>query len=367
MRHLAHLLAPGRPSHTSDQSHVRPRLDILFEAADRHNLVAALWSQLVVRGDVEPVPPSIRRFLQQRWPERATLLMAAAEAHATNAARTDDLIDQATAALLALTEVGVMVAPLKGIDALLCGRYVDPAARTMTDIDLLVHPSSASRAREVLGDLGYRTVEGSPANTHQLPPLVASQREGSIEIHTRLATSRWSHVIDPAQVLERSTPADDGTGWRLRRTDAALHLVVHAQLHDESHRLCLLPLRALHETALLLHRAEPVDWDEIDACFVRTDRRPALASHLCLTHALFAVESPLPIRRSTQVRAQAVIELDGRKRTGNVVTRMAYLPVALSNARMSELYSVHDRRSIAVARARHVVTVPARHWRAHRA
>ena len=343
----------------------------MLAVADRHALVPALWSSLLSRRLVDLPPASLRRFVIERGPQASGGLLAAEEAHAANGRRVDDLMDQALVALRALTAAGLRAAPLKGIDAVLTGRYPDPAARTMTDIDLLVDEGGAPAAAAVLADLGYRPAPGTAASSHQLPAVSLPGRAGSIELHTQLATARWAGVLEPVRVLDRTLAAGDGTGVRLDRTDSAAHLVVHAQLHDEAHLLMRLPLRAVHETALILAAGEAVDWDEIHDEFAAAGRRSALHGHLQLAAMIFGAVPPIEIPRRSRARAGTVIALDERPGLGQLVAEAAYLPRALAPERMSQLHGAAGRPSLLRARAAHVargaMTRAVRRWKSARA
>ncbi|CAN5441799.1 hypothetical protein BH10ACT1_BH10ACT1_33980 [soil metagenome] len=313
-----------------------------------------MWSRLLERGVVDPVPPGLRRFVADRRPDHGSVLLAAEAAHAANAARTADLLDQAGDALRTLSIAGLRVAPLKGIDALLTGRYADPAARTMTDVDLLVDPADAARAAAVLDDLGYRTAPDAPPNSHQLPAVEAPGRAGSIELHTHLATERWAGVVPAADALDAASAASDGSGLRLTRTDSLTHLVLHAQLHDEAHLLGRLALRSLHETALALEADEDVDWDVVAHRFAAAGQAAALRAHLQQVLLLFGIEPPLALTATSRVRAQAVIALDDHPAGARLVEQAAYLPRALSAERMADLHGATGPSALLRARATHL-------------
>lgn len=348
---LGRVLAPStRPG--LDVDDVETILRDVQAPAERHRLIPAVWSALLDRQLVPATPPSVHEFVARRWPDRAPLELAAAAAYSANRARVDDLLDQATTALAALGDAGIQAAPLKGIDAVLAGRYADPAARTMTDIDILVDAPDVAAAHDVIARLGYGPAPGASAACHQLAAVVAERRAGSIELHMKLTPDRWSDLLDARRALDRAAVPPDGIGWRLARTDSCIHLIAHAQLQDDALRLWRLPLRSLHETALLVAREEDVDWHEVDRRFTQAGQGRALQTHLRLATTIFGVPCPLPLGRRSRARARAVIALDGRA-TGTLVSQAAFLPQALAADRMQELYAVAGRRRVAVAQVRH--------------
>ncbi len=330
-----------------------PRLAPVMQVADRHGLAPALWSHLASAGLVAPAPATLRSFVSERFGGTGPGLLALESVYSRNAERLDDLTDQATTALEALTAAGIAVAPLKGMDAVLTGRYSDPASRTMTDIDLLIGPGDAGRSVGILSDLGYHPV-AEPDSPHHLAPLAVEGRAGSIELHTALASARWESVLAAREVLDRAAAVTDGSGLRLSRTDSVAHLIVHAQLQDEAYMLFLLPLRALHETALALTRSEEIDWSSIDARFTATGRRAALAGHLDATHKLFGSHAPLATSTRVHAHRWATVALDSNSRVRRVVGQVAFLPRSLSADRMTGLYDATGTAAIWGARLRHV-------------
>lgn len=69
--------------------------------------------------------------------------------------------EEATQILGSLVRAGLTVILLKGADLRL-RVYPDPAARPMTDLDILVPPAEAGRAQSILTSLGYRPMEPNP-------------------------------------------------------------------------------------------------------------------------------------------------------------------------------------------------------------
>jgi hypothetical protein len=360
--HLAALLAPSGPR--TEVPTTSAAWEPLLKAASRHRLVPALWSALRGNEAVDAVPEGLALHWQNQPGDRVPVELALASAYRRNADHVADLCEQAMDILGGLASAGVRAVPLKGIDAVLAGRYRDPAARTMVDIDILVDPSATDRAETVLDGLGYVTVP-SPASTHQLVPRVRPGRAGSIELHRALTVDRWAAVADADAVLDRSaraSRASAGCGAVLRasRHDSATHLVAHAYLHDEAYLLWRLPLRCVHETALLVTGPENVDWDIVAGAFSRVGRRRALTAHLALTARLFGVSSPLPTAAVWGYRARATVDLDGHPGVLRGLDQLVWLPRTLGADRMADLYQATDRRSRRRARALHARRAAAR-------
>jgi Uncharacterised nucleotidyltransferase len=362
VRHLAALLAPGGP--TAPVPTTTEEWRPVLEAASRHKLVPALWSALRASGAIEPVPEQLARHWKPERDARIPVELALASSYQRNADHVASLCRQATDILSALDAAGIRAVPLKGVDAVLAGRYPDHAARTMVDADILVDPQAADAAQAVVRQLGYEPVPAT-ASAHQLAPLIRPGQAGSVELHRALTVERWAGVVDAAAVLDRSRVVHGGRR-QASRSDSAIHLVAHAHLHDEGYLLWLLPLRAAHESALMVSGREDVDWDEVARAFRGVRRRGALVNHLELTARLFGVPSPLPAGPIWGYRARATVGLDRHPRTLQFLGQVVWLPRALSPARMTELYQATDRRSIRRARVNHIRRAVLRRLRALR-
>jgi Uncharacterised nucleotidyltransferase len=103
--------------------------------------------------------------------------------------------------------------------------YRDPGLRPMTDIDVLVEPSSFEHWSSELEKLGYALVDVSDhASCYR-------RRETGVlvEIHRTLTSAAEYLGLDTGAILERSRPVDGGTRLRtLSWEDHLLHLSLHA-------------------------------------------------------------------------------------------------------------------------------------------
>jgi hypothetical protein len=127
-----------------------------------------------------------------------------------------------------------------------------------------------------------------------------------VELHTGLQPREAPAVLDAPAILARARAREDGPGLRLSRTDAATHLIAHAQPHSSTRRV-VLDLRALHQTALMARRAPDVDWAEVRARFERAGCVRRFDAHVALAGELFATS--FPVRLAAAGRRAARIEL----------------------------------------------------------
>lgn len=268
LRRLGDVLAPDGPTAGADPA------DDVLRLAEAHQLLPAVRSATGTgRDDVLRTP------------------------HLRNLARNMALVAQVTELLTAFDEADIPAAPLKGIDAVLTGLYPDEGARTMADLDVLVAPSAGPAAEALLARLGYEPADDELPDHHHLTPMALPGRVGMVEVHIGLQDRRSPAFIDAGQVLARATRVPGRPGLRLDRTDAATHLVDHAQHATPRHR-AQVDVRSLHETALVIRRVPEVDWPEVRARFAGAGIVERLDAHLTLAAELFAVDPPVALGRA---------------------------------------------------------------------
>ena len=297
----------------------------------------ALWRAEQERGTWIELSPQALEAVRARFAAGTTQpALLAQHAHQVNSVPgSRDLLDQGVAVLDALDQAGIEAVPLKGLHALRAGWWADPASRVMRDLDILVGESQAAAAEAVLSGLGYVPLASGHDDygDHERPPRHLPGRDGSVELHTALVVSRWRAVLPASEVLAAGPP--------MATTAAVIHSIAHAQLHDEAHLLARVPLRALHELAVLSvgPRGAEIDWDRVRRRFAAVGAGAALDAHLDLARHLFAAAVPPPARpmrarwhRWWCDRLMAAPSWAPRYQAA------VFAPRALSSARMTRLY-----------------------------
>jgi hypothetical protein len=314
LRRLGAVLAPDGPPDGITEADVD---DALLAMAERHKLLPAVRSVLASTGASAAVEP-LR------------------VAHRRNLARTLVLVEETTGLLAELDRAGIPAAPLKGIDAVMDGLYADPGARTMSDLDVLVDPSAGDAAEKLLADLGYEPVMGELPDHHHLTPVAAPGRVGIVEVHIGLQDRRSPAFIDAADVLERAAPVPDRPGLRLDRTDAATHLLDHAQ-HGARRRRVAVDLRSLHETALVLRTVPDVDWQLVRDRFEAAGVVERFDAHLAATAELLHVDPPVALGSKGRWIARRELFVDDHPLVG-LVDRPGDRFARLRRPRMERYY-----------------------------
>lgn len=115
---------------------------------------------------------------------------------------------------------GVRWAALKGLDSC-CRLFPGSEWRPMVDVDVLIHPSDANTAAEVLNDLGF-SIEGDSFVTSRLAMAVAAVRNRHfVDLHRYLIRT-GGDAIPGGVFLDGATLSDiHGIPVRLLRLDLA--------------------------------------------------------------------------------------------------------------------------------------------------
>jgi len=308
-----------------------------LELASAHGLLPAVWVALR-DADRMVMPEAVAVALERAAPPgRAVPEVVMRRAYDANVDRVQRLLDTGVDTLTRFVAAGVPALPLKGLHTLLTGAWSDPAARTMVDLDILVHAETARRAFELLQGSGFEEHPepiGEHAD-HHLPML----RNGdvTVELHTELLVSRWNSLAPARNVFARATERSTPRGRFLMAddTDAFVHLVAHAQLQEDTYRLLGLPLRPLLETTLLLDSA--IDWSDAQARFEHTGVGHVLAAHLDAAGRLFGVRgSPIPTTRRARAHTRVVEAGVAIPRAVDGWTYLVRLPHSFSEPRMAD-------------------------------
>lgn len=206
-----------------------------------------------------------------------------------------------------LTEARIPYLVLKG-PVLAASVYPDRAARTMTDLDLLIAEDEMSRAMEVLETIGYRVpaqFAGTEAEAGDAPPLVHDEPGGLVlELHSMLDSLPEERAA-LAAMLPTARRVSVGHGLMLptlERGEFFAHVVAHVSKHHRFES----ELRSLLDVALLLHaEAATLDWEGLDREWQRRGIAEWIALTVTLAHLL--LRAPMPaLYRDRQLSDEAL-------------------------------------------------------------
>jgi hypothetical protein len=221
LRRLLRLCAP--PQANRDLPNQEAGWERLIALAETRDLAPLLYCQMR-----EILPPAVARSLS--------------EAYYVSAARCAVLTDAVGRVLRAFREAEVPVLVLKGI-ALAETVYPSPAARPMTDVDLLVPPDRLRDADRVLACLSYCAVDGRAEEVDPARPTSLSTLDyrapdplaPSVHLHwhlvnTSIPTEVYRDAIRMDEVWGEALPFEvaGATALRLAPHHLFVYLCEHA-------------------------------------------------------------------------------------------------------------------------------------------
>lgn len=198
----------------------------------------------------------------------------------------------------ALTAARIAYLVLKG-PVLAASVYPDGAARTMTDLDLLIAGEEMPRATEVLETIGYRVpaeFAGTEVEAGDAPPLVHDEPGGLVlELHSMLDSLPEERGALAAMLpTARRVPVGHGLMLpTLEQAEFFAHVVAHVSKHHRFEG----ELRSLLDVALLLHAdAATLDWEALDREWQRRGIAEWIALTVTLAHLLLCAPMPAAYR-----------------------------------------------------------------------
>ena len=268
-----------------------------------------------------------------------------------------------------LTSAGINFLVLKG-PVLAASVYPDRAARTMTDLDLLITEDEMQRAMDVLAAIGYRVparFAGVPMEAGDAPPLIHEEPGGlSLELHSMLDSLPEERAALAAMLpTSRNVPVGHGLELpTLGRAEFFAHVVTHVSKHHRFEG----ELRSLLDVALLLREdAAALDWNVLEPEWERRGIAGWIALTVTLAHHL--LRSPMiSLKRAISDEALFIaaeqLWIVEKPRLPTVVLAVAgqapapvHAHVASTNAPMpAGLRGIRTRASREWQRARRVLT-----------
>lgn len=237
------------------------------------------WERSCLLAEREGATGSLWRALQPRAGSAGVATEFLRSRTMLNDFRMQHLAQRAQQTIRALVANDIPVMLLKGAAI---GAIGDPTfrARPMTDLDILIHPQDAERARRVVIEAGWPETADPRlltllAGQHHLPPFLDAQVQGlRLEVHTALLPLDHSFRFDLADVWRASRPAPapfDGA-----RLMSPTHMFLHTCMHFAwQHQMQFGAWRTWRSLATIA--GEPGwSWDELTR-----DARDAKAGSTC--------------------------------------------------------------------------------------
>jgi hypothetical protein len=253
----------------------------LVEEAGRHKVAAALYRPLTDGPLGDAMPAAVRSFLK--------------DFYVATSFRNTLLLRETARAVDALAETNVPVMLLKGIH-LVAGVYPDRGARSMFDIDVLVHRHDLAKAEHAFLALGYGPHDRPDMEKHcsWSNHLARLTKDGAapVEVHYHIERPGNPFAIDMGELWDRAerVRVGDANAWALHPEHLLLHLCLHTSYH---HRFDRAALKGLLDVATVVRQAgERLDWARLVETANRWEMGRFAWSTLRLTEAVLEVDMP---------------------------------------------------------------------------
>jgi hypothetical protein len=279
--------------------------------ANQNLITPSLWPELLGLGLADETPPEIQNYL--------------AEIHRLNTLRNQQIRLQTLEIAKLLNTIGIEPILLKGAASLFRTIYRDLGSRMLTDIDILLPRDKAMDCWELLRSSGYGphgNCENTPSHPHphHLHPLSRPGEYAVIELHHDVLPAMSSGFLFGATITEQNARritciVSTNTERLSYGDDHALRIpswtsrVVHCLLHSafleaNAYRSGILPLRSLHELALMQSSHGPeIDWLDIWQLLSGSGKRRPLRAWPYLAHRLFGSALPPTWKTMLPMRA----------------------------------------------------------------
>jgi len=255
---------------------------LILERAYSHQVYPLLYRNLLELG-FPGVPHEVQTELKS--------------AYLANGFRNQLLAEELARLLKLLSEAGIPVIPLKGV-TLAQSLFGDPAARVCSDIDILVPPGDAVRARGVILRNGYSSqfTEEFFVN-HQLRtspdcPLVSETKVLTylVELHWTLLYSSSKNQEITENLWSQAGPHEfyGVRTWNLTPEWEFVFLALHAASHKWSSLKWLIDIHELFES-------RTVDWNRVKKTVERFELDNFVGPTLTACSLLFGTRVPAQI------------------------------------------------------------------------
>ncbi len=277
--------------------------DLLMMVARRHGLIPLVYRTLSGAVSVNVPPEALGRLRSLAESVRFQNLVC---------------ISEVLKAMQAFAATGVVATPYKG-PALALYLYGDVGLRQFNDIDFLVRPSDAIKARHALIDLGFTSHRQYSARAEQVRVLYhcyftfTSEKRTVVDLNWRQTPTYWRLPSIQSRAWDRMDRLSLGgfeVPWFVPE-DLLFTLYLHGSKHQWA------SLKWLVDVAELLRLNPKLNWTEIlDHASVSGSKRMLL---VCLFLAHYLLDAPVPAEVLKRVHGDTAVTSLGEELSCSLV------------------------------------------------
>lgn len=289
-RQLCWIIAPTWQSPDDDllfEALYSPEFDWngIVQLAHGYYLTAALWRGLIKKDLLQHIPVELAEFLE--------------EVYKLNQARNQVIKKLALELIMKFNSIDIAPLLLKG-GVVLFEQQSDAAGdRMMSDLDFVVRDREFDECLKALKEIGYTTAGDDGTWISACPDLIRAGDVAYIDLHRSVGEQRSFLSVDDALKDSVWLNAGGGKVKALEPTHRVIHNILHAQVQDRCYSLGKIPLKSLHDLAILVSiNGKEIDWDAVRQAFYPYGLGNVVDAHILLLKELFGL-SELNVCRSS--------------------------------------------------------------------
>jgi len=273
----------------------------------------AEWEKVLRLSSAHLVTPQLRWALQEQGkdliPAIPTDVVEYIDAiYTLNLEKTGRVKEQLAQFIQALNCLGIRPLLLKGAAVIVGGLYPTDGERMVTDIDVLIPPSSLPEILEKLASIGYQEVDNTGGlvkirtaealSHHHYPPLFNPDWPITVELHVQPVSLRYGHLLTTEELFLAATPFSwpKAEFFLPKPEHMIVHNIIHTFLVDSRDKMRNMSLRQSFEFVLASRTyADRIDWDAIRERFDTIGYGIPLRQYLALANHCFNFPWPKAI------------------------------------------------------------------------
>ncbi|BDY12402.1 nucleotidyltransferase domain-containing protein [Hydrogenimonas cancrithermarum] len=219
------------------------------------------------------------------------------EVYRNNAERNEGILGQLEDIQKILAPAGIKPLLLKGAAVISEKLYPAPGIRTMTDIDIMMHPEVFQEGLALLKKRGYIEFGRDLGRWHHHTPRINKKGfPAAVEPHFRVIFDQKIEYIPYDEVTsQRSRNRLLKDSNVLKPTWHLYHTFLHSAVVDKSHQRWKLALKNVYDFSVLASSyGEEIDWNLLYSLAEKYHHEKILEDFLYLAEKLFMLETPIP-------------------------------------------------------------------------
>ncbi|MBK8579975.1 MAG: nucleotidyltransferase family protein [Candidatus Accumulibacter sp.] len=204
----------------------------------------AEWEKVLRLSSAHLVTPQLRWALQEQGKDLISAIPADVvdyidAIYTLNLEKTGRVKEQLAQFIQALNCLGIRPLLLKGAAVIVGGLYPTDGERMVTDIDVLIPPSSLPEILEKLASIGYQEMDNTGGlvkirtaealSHHHYPPLFNPDWPVTVELHVQPVLLRYGRLLSTEELFLAATPLSWPEADFL--LPAPEHMIVHNIIH----------------------------------------------------------------------------------------------------------------------------------------